>query len=166
MNVADFVILGTLSLSVILAFFRGFVVEAMSIVNWIAAFVIARLFSGALALLLTDWVDPPSAREPLAFILLFILTLLVGALVKNLLKNMIKATGLSSMDRMLGSLFGLFRGVLLVVVALSVLSRLTQASTDPWWQRSVLIPHFMVIETWTLETGMALRQKIMGIRAQ
>jgi len=163
MNIADYVILGTIAVSMIVSLMRGFTVEALSLVTWIAAFVVARLFSLPMAVLIADFIDPPSARQPLAFVALFVMTLIVGALVRHLVKEVVNATGLSGTDRALGTVFGGLRGALLVVVALSVLSRATQMPGDPWWQQSVLIPHFLLVETWTAEVGRELWDKIMAI---
>ena len=163
MNIADYVILGTIAVSMIVSLMRGFTVEALSLVTWIAAFVVARLFSLPMAVLIADFIDPPSARQPLAFVALFVMTLIVGALIRHLVKEVVNATGLSGTDRALGTVFGALRGGLLVVVALAVLSRATQMPGDPWWQQSVLIPHFLLVETWTAEVGRELWDKIMAI---
>lgn len=163
MNIADYVILGTIAVSMIVSLMRGFTVEALSLVTWIAAFVVARLFSLPMAVLIADFIDPPSARQPLAFVALFVMTLIVGALVRHLVKEVVNATGLSGTDRALGTVFGALRGALLVVVALAVLSRTTQMPGDPWWQQSVMIPHFLLVETWTAEVGRELWDKIMAI---
>jgi membrane protein required for colicin V production len=64
----DWGILAVLAISAALSLRRGFVKEALSLVSWIAAFVIARLFSGNLATLLVDYIDTPSARWVVAFI--------------------------------------------------------------------------------------------------
>lgn len=162
MNIADYMILGTIAVSMVLSLMRGFSVEALSLVTWIAAFVIARLFSLPLAVLLTDLIELPSARQPIAFIALFIMTLIVGALIRHLVKGVVEATGLSSTDRALGSVFGAIRGALIVVVALALLSRFTQMPADPWWQKSLLIPHFLMVENWTEEMGRLLWNKIMA----
>ena len=76
-----------------------------------------------------------------------------------------KVTGLSGTDRVLGSVFGLIRGCLIVVVALAVLSRVTAAPGDPWWRSSLLIPHFVMVEEWTEEMGSLVWDKIMAIGA-
>lgn len=163
MNIADYVILGSIAISMALSLLRGFTLEAISLLAWIAAFVIARLFSLPLAVLLVDFVDPPSLRQPAAFVLLFIATLILGALIKHLAKAFINATGLSSTDRLLGMVFGAARGALLVVVALSILSRTTQMPSDSWWQKSTLIPHFLLVEGWTAEMGQRAWNGIMAI---
>ena len=165
MTIADYVILATIGLSMGLSLHRGFVMEALSLVTWVSAFIISRLFSVPFAIVLEDWIDPPSARQPIAFIALFILTLIVGALIKHLVKEVVKVTGLSGTDRVLGSVFGLIRGCLIVVVALAVLSRVTAAPGDPWWRSSLLIPHFVMVEEWTEEMGSLVWDKIMAIGA-
>lgn len=163
MTIADYVILATILLSMGLSLYRGFAIEAISLFTWVAAFVISRLFSVPFAVILAEWIDPPSARQPIAFVALFVLTLVVGALIKHLVKQVVNATGLSGTDRLLGSVFGLLRGCLIVVVALIVLSRMTQAPADPWWRASLLIPHFMTVEAWTEQTGEMLWQKLMAV---
>lgn len=165
MTIADYVIIATVGLSMALSLHRGFAIEALSLATWVAAFVISRLFSVPFAIVLSDWVDPPSARQPIAFIALFILTMIVGALIKHLVKELVKVTGLSGTDRVLGTAFGLVRGCLLVVVALAVLSRVTGAPADPWWKSSMLIPHFVMVEEWTEEMGHLVWEKIIAISA-
>lgn len=163
MNIADYVILGTIAVSMLFSLLRGFTVEALSLATWIAALIIARLFSWPLAELLPDYIDPPSLRQPAAFAALFILTLLVGSLVRHVIKGLVNATGLSATDRFLGTAFGAVRGALFVVVALAVLIRFTQAAGDPWWQQSLLIPHFLMVEGWTADLGANFWNRLMEV---
>ncbi|WP_162956337.1 CvpA family protein, partial [Pseudomonas aeruginosa] len=80
--------------------------------------------------------------------LLFIATLLLGALVNYLIGELIRVTGLSGTDRFLGMVFGGARGVLLVVLLVGLLS-LAPVQQDPWWQQSVLMPHFLMVADWS-----------------
>ncbi|MGB3622803.1 CvpA family protein [Ketobacter sp. MCCC 1A13808] len=166
MSIADYLIIGCILISMALSLHRGFTVEALSLATWVAAFIVARLFSVPLAVVFSQWIELPSARQPIAFILLFVATLIVGALIKHLVKHLVQATGLSGTDRVLGSVFGLLRGSLLVVIALAVLSRMTQMPLDPWWKQSILIPHFLMVEEWTAEMGQLLWHNLMGISAK
>ncbi len=163
MNAADYVIIAIVVISSLLSLRRGFTVEAFSLATWVAAFVIGRLFSTPLAYLLADYLDPPSAREPVAFAALFIATLIVAALIKRLLKEVISASGLSTMDRVMGMAFGALRGVILVIFGLGILARLFEMDGDPWWKESLLIPHVMLIEDWTYTMAHDMWQKIMAI---
>ena len=57
-------------------------------------------------------------------------------------------TGLSSTDRVLGMVFGLLRGVIVVVFAIALL-RVTPASQSGWWQQSVMIDKLGLVEQWS-----------------
>ena len=56
MTIADYLILGSIGLSMVLSLYRGFTLEALSLVTWVAAFVVARLFSVPLAIVISEWV--------------------------------------------------------------------------------------------------------------
>ncbi len=120
MNWADWVIVALIAVSALLSLKRGFVKEALSLVTWVMAFIIARLFADQLSTLLTSYIDTPSARVVAAFVLLFVVVLFTGALMNNLIGMLIKATGLSSTDRLLGMVFGVARGCILVVVTIGI----------------------------------------------
>lgn len=160
MNTADYIILGIVGFSVFFSLKRGFVSEAFSLASWVSAFVIAKLFSNPLVLLISPYINPPSLRNPAAFVLLFIATLIVGGLVQRLINELVKVTGLSATDRMLGMVFGAARGALIVIVSLGMLSRMTSMPSDPWWKKSMLIPQLMVFEAWSTQTGKEAWQQI------
>ncbi|MGY8869122.1 MAG: CvpA family protein [Pseudomonadales bacterium] len=159
MNWADWAILGIVGISGLFSIKRGFVKEALSLLTWVTAFVIARLFTDALATVLSDYIQTPSFRIASAFGILFVLTLIVGALVSNLVSMLVEATGLSGTDRILGMGFGLARGALLVVVLVALLGE-TPAVLDAWWKESELIPHFVLMETWSREVASEVGQLI------
>lgn len=145
---ADWAIIGIISISTIVSLIRGFVKEALSLLSWVVAFVVARSFYTHLATLFEDFISTPSVRLLAAFILLFIVALVIGALVNHLIAAIVKSTGLSGTDRMLGMVFGMIRGMILVVVIIA-LARLTPVKEDPWWTDSVLVKHFEKIEAWS-----------------
>ncbi len=147
-NWADWGILLLLLISTLVSLVRGFVREALSLVTWVLAFMAARLFYGHFATLLEGVIDTPSLRLLAAFVALFVAALIVGSLLATLLATLVRATGLTGTDRVLGMVFGLFRGVVLVVVTIAVL-RLTPLTQDPWWTQSALIGHFERLENWS-----------------
>jgi len=162
MNWADWVILAILAISALFSLRRGFVKEALSLVTWISAFIVARLFSEALALVLETYIATPSIRMAVAFGSLFILMLIGGAIVANLFEMLINATGLSATDRILGMGFGIARGGLVVVV-LVALEAQTPAVKDLWWEQSQLIPHFVLMEAWTKDIASQIGQMIWQV---
>ena len=144
----DLIMIGIVLLSALISLLRGFVKEALSLATWIVAAAIGKLLSPQLSELLVPYISLPSARVAAAFVLLFVGTLIVGALVNQLVTQLVKATGLSGTDRLLGMVFGLARGVLVVSVIIGVLS-MTPVVQDPWWKESRFIPAVLGMWEWT-----------------
>lgn len=144
----DWIIIAVVAVSSLISLKRGFVKEALSLLTWIIAGVIAWMFGGALSHHLAEFISTPSARIIAACAILFIATLLVGALVNFLIGELIRVTGLSGTDRLLGMVFGAARGGLLVVVLAGLLS-LAPVQEDLWWKESVLLPHFLLVADWS-----------------
>lgn len=144
----DWAIIAVIVISGLISLKRGFVREALSLVIWVVAGTIAWLFGGALAVHLVDYIETPSARIIAACAILFVATLMVGALASFLLGQLVRATGLTGTDRLLGMVFGVARGALLVVVLVGLLS-LAPVQHDHWWRESSLVPHFLMVADWS-----------------
>ena len=144
----DWAIVAIIAVSALISLTRGFVKEALSLLTWVIAGLVAWLFGGALAELLVPYIETPSLRVIAACSILFVMTLLLGGLVNYLISQLVKATGLSGTDRFLGMVFGAALGALLVVVAVGLLS-LAPVEADAWWRESVVIPHFLLVADWS-----------------
>lgn len=147
-NWADWAILGIVVVSCLFGLMRGLIKEALSVANWIIAVLIAVTFRDPLASLLVNQIETPSLRQIVAFSSLFIATLMVGALVNYLISELVKITGLSSTDRVLGMVFGLLRGFVVVMAVLLLIPPIISIDQDKWWTESVLIPDFLAFEGW------------------
>ncbi|NHZ69681.1 MAG: CvpA family protein [Thermotogales bacterium] len=143
----DYILLVIIAVSALLSLWRGFMKEALSLVSWIAALWIGMLFFYDLARVMRDWIDTPTIRNVVAFGSLFIGTLMIGGLVGYLAGLLVSRTGLTSTDRILGMIFGVARGVVIVAV-LVLLAGLTAIPQDPWWQESMLLGYFQDIALW------------------
>jgi membrane protein required for colicin V production len=142
MNWADWVIVIVLTLSSVISLTRGFIKEALSLVIWIVALVVANVFSNRLEIFLKNAISTPSLRAMAAFLLVFIGMLLIGALVNFLIGLLVKATGLSGTDRLFGMFFGFVRGLFIVMIFLIYVPNYVAITKDPWFQQSQLIPYF------------------------
>lgn len=149
MNWADWTILAILAVSSLISLKRGFIKEALSLAVWVAAFVIAMTFRDSLASLLENSIVTPSIRDMAAFAILFAATLIVGAMVNYLISELVRMTGLSGTDRLFGMIFGMARGLIVVMAILLLVPPVVPIDQDPWWQESNLIPHFMTLEAWS-----------------
>jgi len=148
MNWADWAILGIIVVSSLISLKRGFVKEALSMANWVLAFFVAITFRDSLSSLLASQIAMPSIRDMAAFGILFAATLIVGAMVNYLISEVVRMTGLSGTDRLLGMIFGVVRGFVLVMAVLILLPPIVAIDQDPWWQQSLLIPQLLEFEDW------------------
>lgn len=146
----DYAIIALIALSIIVSLVRGFVKEALSLGVWIAAFIIASQFYLELAAYFTR-IEDTMVRNGVAVAVLFITTLVVGALITYFISQLVQKTGLSGTDRVLGSVFGALRGVLIVSALLFAVDTFTPMAENSWWQNSLLIPHFSVYIQWFFE---------------
>ncbi|MCR8921725.1 CvpA family protein [Dasania sp. GY-MA-18] len=152
MNWADWVLVGIIGLSCLISIKRGFFKEAISLGIWALAFFVAVTFHEQLAVLLQNSISTVSIRYLVAFGVLFGATLIVGSMVNYLFSELVKMTGLSGTDRALGVVFGLARGVIIVMAILIFTPMLVPVKQDAWWNESLLIPQFLLMETWSRET--------------
>lgn len=144
----DYSIIAILGLSVIIGLYRGFLREAMGLVIWAAAFWVAFTFTSNITPLLENGIELPSARSAIAFAMLFLATLVLGGLISWLIGQLVEKTGLSGTDRMLGSVFGVLRGLALVIVLLLV-AGFTPLPKDPWFQQSSVIQKLLPLVEWS-----------------
>ena len=149
MNWADYLIIAILLISAGLSLVRGFMREVISLIVWVLAFWLAWQGFQPFSTYLGDWIHTPSLRLGVAFVLIFIGVLVAGGLVGWILGMLVDLTGLSGTDRLLGMLFGLVRGAVLVAI-LVFLAGLTPLPQDPWWHQSQLIPQFKALAEWLM----------------
>ncbi len=141
MNMADLAIALLIAASVVIGVVRGLVVEVLSIAVWVGAVVLSLMLGGTVGEWFASTIALPSLRAALGYGLVFFGTLAAGALAIWIMRKAVQTTGLSGTDRLMGLLFGVARGVLMVT-ALVVLAGLTGLPRDPWWQQSRMIPIF------------------------
>jgi membrane protein required for colicin V production len=132
---------------VLISVMRGFVREVISLVVWVAAIAVSFMFYNYIADLLVNVIHSDNVRLVVSFVGLFLVTLILGMLINYLIGQLVSNTGLSGTDRVLGIIFGIARGIL-VVVLLMLLVGLTPFAKETVWQESVLVPHFQPLENW------------------
>lgn len=163
LNWADWAIIAILGISMVISLMRGFVREAMSLVVWIAAVVVALVFYQQLAPLMSELVSTPSLRYLVAWLILFLGVLLVGGVINFLLARLVSASGLSGTDRLLGLVFGALRGFVVVMVLLITLPQILPVDQDAWWRQSFLIPELLRFEQRSKEIALAVIDFFSGL---
>ena len=151
----DYAVFAVIVLSASLGWWRGLVYEVLSLLGWIAAGLVARLFAASVAPYMPAALGAESARTAVAFVVLFVLTLIVGGIVSWLLSKLVKWVGLGWLDGLLGMFFGMLRG-LLVVLVLIILAGMTRLPQQTFWQNAwsskSLESMALAIQTWLPES--------------
>jgi membrane protein required for colicin V production len=138
-TVFDYAVLGVVGASVLLGLWRGVVSEILALVAWVAAFFAARAWGEAASGFFAGWVAEPALRYAAGFAAVFVGVLLVFGIGRLVLSLLLRAVGLGLVDRMLGSVFGIARGFVIVLVAV-LLGGMTALPKQPWWRQAVLAP--------------------------
>ena len=128
----DLVLLGVFVLSVLVGLWRGFVFEIVSLLGWLLAYVIANSAGPFLADLIPLGSTDPQVRLWAAYIVVFVLVLLTCTLLARLLRALVSATPLSFVDRLLGGVFGVARGMLILVVVATLVTLSPWANSTTW----------------------------------
>lgn len=147
MPIIDILIAVAIVISVIVGFVRGFIKEAISITALLLAIWAALYFGPAVGKVTASWLDSRELQMWFGRILIFAIILSVGGILGWGLSKLVRLSILSGMDRFLGSLFGICRGVLLISVFV-ILGQFAGFENDGWWENSFLIPHFEVVAEW------------------
>lgn len=135
----DYLILGIIVVSALVSLFRGFLRETVSLLAWIIGFWLALRFARSVGGLF-GFIHTPSIRVVVGFIILFVFVLLLGAAANFFIGKLVKRSGASTADRVLGVIFGLIRGVVIVVV-LALVAGLTVLPHTESWRKSRLAPY-------------------------
>jgi membrane protein required for colicin V production len=135
MNWLDIGVVAIIVLSAVFAFARGFVREAFSVVAWGGAAAITLYGFGWAYDRIDPHVHNPLLSQVIAGFGLFVVSLVVLTMVTGILARMVSMTAFSPIDRTLGFVFGLARGVFLVCLAYLLLATALPPTDWPPWLR-------------------------------
>jgi len=119
-NFVDIVVLAVIALSTLLALGRGFVKEVLSILGWIGAAVITFLiffYVPQVRDFARAQITEPVIADIVAAVALFTVSLFVLGMVNHYVSKRVQGSSLGPLDKSLGLVFGLVRGVVLVALA-------------------------------------------------
>jgi membrane protein required for colicin V production len=108
---------------------RGFAREALSIAGWVSAFLLANVVADSVSDLARDLIDEPTTRYLLGWVLTFIAVMLMFGVLSAFLSKQVRQPGFNIGNRLLGGVFGLLRGVI-IVAAISILLRSALPDSD------------------------------------
>lgn len=135
MSALDWIFVAGLLASVGLGVWRGFVYEVLSVLNWLLAFVLAQWLGADVGRQLPIDTSSEALVRIAGFVLVFVVSVFMGGLLVWGLPKLIEQAGLRPVDRVLGGVFGLMRGVILLL-ALTVLVLMTPFKSQAWWREA------------------------------
>ncbi len=135
LTAVDWILLAVLGLSMLLGLWRGLVQEVLSLTGWVAAFFVAQIYAPQAAAWLPMEGSSQMLRYAAGFVTVFIAVLIATVLVSWVVKKLVSAVGLGPLDRLLGSMFGLLRGMV-VLLAVTVVVGMTPMRESEAWQHA------------------------------
>ncbi len=140
MIAVDYIILAIVVLSAIMGLVRGFLREAIAVVTWVLAIVLAWSFGGSLEPHLGGVLVGSPMRIWAARAIIFVGILLLGSAIATVVSHYVRVSMFSGMDRFLGLVFGLVRGVV-IVGAFTIAVQALRMDQDEEWKDSKLMPY-------------------------
>ncbi len=143
MNIADWIILLVLVVSVIQAASSGFFQEAFGIAGLVFGYLIAAWQYRRLAGHFAAYISSRWLGEIVAFLAILLGVMILAGILGKIVRWIVKEAGLNVVDRFFGGALGLVRGCLLIAIVLVGMTAFTP--TSRWLQGSSLAPYFLVV---------------------
>lgn len=134
MTVFDYLVLIIVAASLLLGLWRGIVGEIIALVAWILAFFAASWW-GAEAARLFIAIEDPTLRLVAGWVSVVVAVLVGMALLRLAIRGLIKALGMTLSDRLLGVIFGVARGLVIVMILVAV-GGMTALPQEKWWSEA------------------------------
>jgi membrane protein required for colicin V production len=143
----DYALVIIILLSTMMGFFRGLLLELVSLIIWVLAFLLAFHYATGLSDSFQNHIQSSALRLTLAFVLILLATLLLGSVIKFIASQFGQLRDVNVTNRILGATFGVIRGIFLCVILLLV-GELAAYNQTMVWQHSWIIPHLQFLVGW------------------
>lgn len=168
MALTDWLIVVVLIVSALSAAKKGFFLEVFSLAGVVLGLLLASWNYQKLLPQATRWIHNLPAAEVLCFLGIALGVMLVAGLIGRLIRWSVHSVGLGWADRLIGALFGLVKGCVLVTIAVLVIAAFLPQAT--WFRQSRLAPYFLTAAhqasvVTPSELGERIRQGVTLIRS-
>ena len=132
----DIILLAVMLISGLLAMIRGFMREILSIGAWAVAAIVTLYSYGRVLPMAKQYFSSDMVAAGISAGGVFLGTLLIVSIITARISDMVLDSRVGALDRTLGFLFGLGRGLVIVVVAFLFFAWLVPDRSQPEWVRS------------------------------
>ncbi len=143
MNLADWCIVAVVLLSAVVATLKGFFFEVISLAGTVVGYLVASWQYPRTAAWIRPHVNSEWIANVFGFLIIFVAIVALAGLIAKLARWAMNKAGLTWFDRVLGGLFGLLKGSLVVAILLMVMTAFTP--TSEYLSGSRLAPYFLVV---------------------
>jgi membrane protein required for colicin V production len=148
MNAIDYLLIAILLVSLFLGFFRGFLNEAIALISWLGGLWLAWHYAYMVVPHLGGLVKQAPWNIWTGRLLIMLSVLVLGWLIAGIASYFAHQSGISLMlDRLLGVLFGVIRGLVIIAIAVMLALQVQLDRTD-WWRGSRFMPIAVEVSGW------------------
>ena len=137
-SILDFILVGTLAISAVVGFFRGFVSEILSLLVWVIAFWATFSFDDNLANYFLSSIESEASQIWLSRLMIMAIVLIIGGIINKLLSKIVSWNFTGNL--LFGILFGFFRGLVFIAIIILILED-TRLYSEPWVQDAILLEY-------------------------
>lgn len=141
LNGLDLLLIGILLVSLIWGLFRGLVREVLALGSWVLAGWLAWRYGATLGDYLMPWLNLEQLSYLSGLGAVFIGSLIAFTLISRVAYKQFRISGLTVMNRVLGAIFGIARGVVVSTLFLFG-AQFSPATEANWYRDSELVPYF------------------------
>ncbi len=143
----DILVIAFVAISILVGIFRGFVKEVLSLTSWVVAAFIAYRYGETAATYLSPYIKEPMLALGAAYVAVFLVALIGLSIVSYMISRLFSATGISAIDRSVGSVFGAVRAAVILGV-LILIGHFLNLNEQSWWKDLQLLEYFEPVAEW------------------
>lgn len=144
----DWVVLAIVAISMLVGLWRGFAREAMSLLGWALAFIAANLLARPLSEALSPIIENPTFSYLVGWLLIFAAVLAIFGAIGSWLSKQMKQPGFNLGNRILGGVFGVLRGMVVVMAVTLILKAILPDGRQDWLEDAELTPTIDAMADW------------------
>jgi membrane protein required for colicin V production len=140
MTPVDYILIAIVLVSMLFGAIRGFLRESIALLGWLVGLWLAWRYAPLVQPYLGGSLTDTELQVWVARGILLLGAVLAAWIIGSLLGYLVQRSGLTlGVDRILGTVFGLVRGAVMIGFAV-MLAQAAEMEDEPWWKESRLIP--------------------------